>query len=286
MMDNELYEGWFGIPFSVIEQEQINKLREDLIVNDYSTDNSSNNYLSKKRTHKIFIYGTNSSIESEEKSKVNSELEESLINIDNIIIPEKIIEKNKGLITYNGFNDESYNNNKLNMRYIYLNEGKKIELNKEKVEYKWKIKFIKFSKNKNYIGVGLADKDIVIKNKNIFKKSNDNYSNGVFCLLCKYLEDRESNLIFAKLPTKNILDDYIVNFPPFKQGQEITMIYNVSNKKLIFISKKNKMYKMEEVKTMEDNGNFVPCVVFGNPGDVVQISDVEENNEDEKLNWG
>ena len=148
MMDDELYEGWFGIPFKEIEQEQINKLRNDLIENNNNnlSKNSFNTFLNKKRANKIYLYESNSTFdpnnsyenneeEKEDKSKVNSENEETLINIENIIIPENIIENNKG---------------------------------------------------------------IILKNKNIFCNSKDNYYNGVFCLLSKYLEERESNSIFAK----------------------------------------------------------------------------------------
>ena len=227
---NKLYEGWFGIPFKLIEQEQINKLRGDLIQdNDNENNNTFNTFLNKKRANKIYLYESNSTFdpnnsyenneeEKEEKSKINSENEESSINIENITIPENIIEDNKGIITYNGLFDHS---KKINIHYIYLNTDKEINMNKRETVYKWKIKFIKFSNKKNYIGIGLAEKDIVLKNKNIFINSKENFYNGVFCLLCKYLEDRNSNSIFAKHPKKDMLDDYIVNFPPFKQGQEI-----------------------------------------------------------------
>ena len=123
------------------------------------------------------------------KSKSNSENQESLINIDNIIIPENIIEKNnKGIITYKGLNDPE---KKINVHYIYLSTEKEINNKNEKEEkivYKWKIKFIKFSDKKNYIGIGLAEKDIVLKNKNIF------FNSLVLLLFISFRKFKLSNL--------------------------------------------------------------------------------------------
>ena len=66
-----------------------------------------------------------------------------------------------------------------------------------------------------------------------------------------------------------MLDDNIVNFSPFKPGQEITLIYSSFHKKLL-----------------ENDGKFYPCVVFCYPGDSIEISEIKQEEENDKINWG
>jgi len=132
----------------------------------------------------------------------------------------------------------------------------------------------------------LADKNVVINNKNKFFSKDENFYNGVFCLYSIYKPERCANQILPWHPSNSMLNNYIVNFPPFEVGQEVNMIYNTIYKSLIFTSKyKNKKncvtYKMQNVVSVGSMGmtTLTPCIIFYYPGDKVQISDLQVKNQ-------
>ena len=86
-------------------------------------------------------------------------------------------------------------------------------------------KIYKICKKNKFIGIGLADKNIVIKNNYEFINSEENIYTGVYCLYSKFDVDRKKNNIFAYNPKDDTFNGYIVNFPHFKQGHEVMMIY-------------------------------------------------------------
>ena len=43
---------------------------------------------------------------------------------------------------------------------------------------------------------------------------------------------------------------------------------------------------MDEVKTLENDGKFYPCVVFCYPGDSIEICEIKQEEENDKINWG
>ena len=162
---------------------------------------------------------------------------------------------------------------------IYLRTQNDFNSDIEGNEYKWTVKILN---DTHFIGVGLADKNVVINNKNKFFSKNKEFYNGVFCLYSIYQPERNGNQIHPWHPRHDILNKYVVNFPPFSIGQKITMIYNTIYKSLIFVAKyKNKKnlntYRMKDVVSVGSIGRttLTPCIIFYYPGDEVQISKIE-----------
>lgn len=182
-------------------------------------------------------------------------------------------EKGTGIVRFNGINKED----NYMKYYIYLREKNDIDLYiNEKKRYEWKVSILCDS---YLIGIGLADKKIVKKNKNIFLSEDENFYNGVYCMLSTY--NKECNIKEIRpwhSDDKNIVN-HVANFPQFKKGRTINIIYDNANNTLEFNSKKYS-YKMVNVSSKNNYGNenekkvLSPCVVFYYSGDEVMFTDV------------
>ena len=182
-------------------------------------------------------------------------------------------EKGTGIVRFNGINNED----NYMKYYIYLREKNDIDLYiNEKKRYEWKVSILCDS---YLIGIGLADKKIVKKNKNIFLSEDENFYNGVYCMLSTY--NKECNIKEIRpwhSDDKNIVN-HVANFPQFKKGRTINIIYDNANNTLEFNSKKYS-YKMVNVSSKNNYGNenekkvLSPCVVFYYSGDEVMFTDV------------
>ena len=110
----------------------------------------------------------------------------------NVISPFPYEENNQnGIIKFIGVNNIIQNNeNNYDKYFIHPREKYDFEpsINDKKI-YEWKVTLLCDS---YLIGVGLADKNIVIKNKNKFLSDNENFNNGVFCIINTY--NKEFNI--------------------------------------------------------------------------------------------
>lgn len=202
-------------------------------------------------------------------------------NNSNAYFPFPYDDKNEiGIVKYYGANNtlcdnSDNNNNNYSKYYIYLREKNDFEyLINDKKNYEWKVTILCDS---YLIGVGLADKNIVLKNNHIFLNDDEQFYNGVFCILNTY--NKEFNMKEMRpwhCDDKN-LANLVANFPYFKKGRIINIIYNSNNKTLEFNSKKNK-YIMNNVFPKEErNGHKIltPCIVFYYSGNEVQFSQLK-----------
>ena len=140
---------------------------------------------------------------------------------------------------------------------------------------------MKNSISDKFIGIGLADKNAVINNNNEFINLDNDAFIGVYFLYSKFDVDRKKNSIYAYNPKDKSFNGYIVNFPHFKQGQEIQIVYDTFEKVLSFIpdikNRNSRIYKMQDVIFARlENITLTPCIVFYYPGDVIEISKLEE----------
>ena len=198
-------------------------------------------------------------------------------NNSNINFPFPYDDKNaNGIVKYYGANsflcdNSDNNNNNYSKYYIYLREKNDFEFSiNDKKNYEWKVTILCDS---YLIGVGLADKNIVKKNNHVFLSDDEQFNNGVFCILNTY--NKEFNMKEMRpwhCDDKN-LTNLVANFPNFKKGRVINIIYNSNNKTLEFISKKNK-YIMNNVFPKGNNEHKIltPCIVFFYSGNEVQFS--------------
>lgn len=197
----------------------------------------------------------------------------------NVISPFPYEENNQnGIVKFIGVNNIIQNNeNNYDKYFIYLREKYDFEpsINDKKI-YEWKVTLLCDS---YLIGVGLADKNIVIKNKNKFLSDNENFNNGVFCIINTY--NKEFNIKQLRpwhCDDKNLVN-HVANFPAFKKGRIITMTYNTNNQILEFKAK-NVTYKMMKVFPTQNNRQNIltPCIVFYYSNDEVQFSSLSINN--------
>ena len=296
-MDSESYEGWFGTPVkdktleekkseesNSISEQQNNSINQ--VINE--TEKDTKNFLGNKRVNNDSFEEEKYNNESEDKEeKPTGIFNNEIVNInygessdieEDITTKKNVIEEeDEGKVKFKGF--LSVTKKRYLREYVYLRTQNDFNLVSEKREYKWKIKFIKFSKKHKSIGIGLADKNVVIQNNNKFLDSENNTYNGVYCLYSKYDVDRKKDNIYAYNSKDNTFRGYIVNFPHFEQGQEIMMVYNSYTRILSFIPNKkvNKIYNMQGVMDEDSCTVATPCVVFYYPGDVIEISELEEN---------
>ena len=197
----------------------------------------------------------------------------------NVISPFPYEENNQnGIVKFIGVNNIIQNNeNNYDKYFIYLREKYDFEpsINDKKI-YEWKVTLLCDS---YLIGVGLADKNIVIKNKNKFLSDNENFNNGVFCIINTY--NKEFNIKQLRpwhCDDKNLVN-HVANFPAFKKGRIITMTFNTNNQILEFKAK-NVTYKMMKVFPTQNNRQNIltPCIVFYYSNDEVQFSSLSINN--------
>ena len=125
--------------------------------------------------------------------------------------------------------------------------------------------------NSKLIGIGLADKNIVLNNFNKFFSDDANFSNGVFGLISTFNMINNKNEIHPwNCKDKNLVN-YVATFPEFKKGREIKIKYDVNNQSLVFISKK-RCYKMEKVTPLNKK-ILTPCAIFYYSGDEIKFSE-------------
>ena len=147
------------------------------------------------------------------------------------------------------------------------------------MEFIWSVIF---TRDTNFIGIGLADKYIVNQNHNkLIKEENSN--SGIYCLYSLFKRERKGKVIYKIEPSDSLLNNkYAVNFTTFELNKEITLIYNTVKQTLLFEYKfiKNKKehkkeYTFSPVKTKFDaptKNILTPCVIFYYPEDTIYMS--------------
>ena len=217
--------------------------------------------------------------ENEDEQYENLNWQENNNNIIN--------ENEKGKIIFNGSQ-----NSKTFPHYIYLKNDFSFNISLKNKIYSWKIKFLSTS---NLIGVGLAYKDIVIKNENKFlDENNTEFINGVFALFQTYNPQIKKYCIRPWNCLDKKLINYVANFPSFKKGKEIIIKYN-TNKERIEFKIKNSVHIMGGIKlvgknNINNNMILTPCIIFYKPGDEILFSEfnvddiVQDNSEDNEDN--
>ena len=309
-MDSKDYEDWFGIPLEKKEEEE--ELEEGEIKDNSIKDIKENNF-NNKNIHKSFLSKKRKNVNPFEENDKNNN--DNIINIKDLkgentqnneekIKKEKIPENNnnelnkhyssnnkyhhiidelnnngKTIIKFNGLSSNNINPQIPNLKhYVFLRTQNDFNSESENMEFKWKITF---TCNYGYIGIGVADKHVVNQNKHLFYSKDKNFYNGTFCLYTVFNRDKNSNVIYQWHPNDPNLNRYAVNFVPFKQNQEITLVYNTCHKTLIFYAKiKNKKYQTFKMINVRSKGPvprtiLTPCVVFFYPNDTIQISKLE-----------
>ena len=202
-------------------------------------------------------------------NKINL-LNDNIYNISYNIVSQKSIyeEGCNGVVKFNGILRQT----KGYKHFIYLRTQNEFDPTINGKVYQWKVRILSDS---NLIGVGLADKNLVLANKNSFLKDENTLSNGVFGLISTYNKKLNKKDIRPWHSDNKNLVNYVATFPEFKKGREITIIYNSSIQNLEFLSK-NISYKMEKVIPMysKRDSMLTPCAIFYYADDKVQFSEL------------
>lgn len=196
-----------------------------------------------------------------------SEEDQGEINmIKNNIMIKSYDENYDGCVKFKGTHREA-NEYK---HFIYLREEYDIDTTIKGKIYEWNIIFLCDSK---LIGIGLADKNVVLNNDNKFLSDDVNFCNGVFGLINTYNMINNKNEIHPWNCTDKNLANYVATFPEFKKGREIKIKYNVNSQSLEFLGKK-RVYKMEKIAPLNKNKNILtPCVIFYYCGDEIKFGE-------------
>jgi len=186
-------------------------------------------------------------------------------------------DRNKdGIVKFNGIKNK-FGLSEYKLKHcIYLRTQNDFNYENDGKIYTWKIKILSSSK---FLGVGLADKYIVIQNKFKFFSKEKDFYNGVFCLYSLYKQEKKEYKIYPWHPGNIKLNDNEINFPYFTKGLEIIISYDSLKKSLEFLTGNiiKKVYKMENVISQGGN-TFTPCIIFFYPGDEIQISKLLSKN--------
>ena len=195
---------------------------------------------------------------------------EDISHINNIVTEDE-----KGVIKFNGYK----NNNKPYPHYIFLKDSYSFDISPKNKIYWWKIHFLSTS---NLIGIGLAYKNIVLKNGNKFLDDVNNFNNGVFALIQTYNPKIKKHCIRPWNCQDKTLVNHVAEFPSFKKGKEILIKYDTNKERIEFKIKKN-IHIMGGIKLNGmDNKIMTPCAIFYYEGDEVEFS--EFTTEDENIN--
>ena len=202
----------------------------------------------------------------------NSNNGNAIFNISCNIVSHKnpYDDKNEdGYVRFFGINNNIINQDNGNYKhYIYLREQNDFDPSISGKIYQWKVNILCDS---YLIGVGLADKNIVLENKNKFLSNDDKFNNGVFCLINTYNKNFNVKEIRPwNCDDKNAVN-YVAVFPYFKKGREVTMEYDTDNMSLEFKIKKNS-YSMKNIVIKGGKNIFTPCAIFYYSGDEIQFS--------------
>ena len=287
MMNSEEYADWFGIPSNkenkYNEGQKSDKNKKHII--------SLKELINKKRKPENEAHLDNRNIEKEIKFKNNNNFERKKFEFydkseidrynenkiddynstNNSLYKE---EKNKTLIKFNGIKNKFNPNQNILKHSIYLRTYNDFNPELENKIFCWKIKILC---NTKFIGVGLADKYVVIKNSFKFFSYQKSFYNGVFCLYTIYDTKINKKITYAWHPGNKSLNDEPINFPPFEEGMEITLKYLTNSSSLVFTLNNNENetnFFMKNVKTLGNKGRNIltPCIIFFYPNDTVQIS--------------
>ena len=196
----------------------------------------------------------------------------AIYNISYNIVSRKISydDKNEnGYVRFFGKYTHINNQDKgIYKHYIYLREQNDFDPSINGKIYQWKVNILVDS---YLIGVGLADKNIVLENKNQFLSDDDKFNNGVFCLINTYNKNFNVKEIRPwNCDDKNAVN-YVAGFPYFKKGREVIMEYDTDKLSLEFKIKKNS-YVMNNVVPKSEKNIFTPCAIFYYSGDEIQFS--------------
>ena len=265
-----------------VNVNDFNKINKDIIknMNHIQQSNSLKEWYQKINLMPEELYNntnSNNNINNNYELSLDEELNWSE---DNNKINNKVIESDSGVITFNGSNNK--NNNNSFPHYIYLKNSFSFDISSKSKIYSWKIKFLTTS---NLLGVGLAYKNIVIKNNNKFlnEENDNNFSNGIFALIQTYNPLNKKHCIRPwNCQDKNLVN-HVAEFPTFKKGKIISVKYD-SNKERIEFKMKRSVHIMGGVKlnhsndindsnSMDNNKIMTPCVVFCQTGDQVIFFD-------------
>ena len=202
----------------------------------------------------------------------NSNNGNAIFNISCNIVSHKnpYDDKNEdGYVRFFGINNNIINQDNGNYKhYIYLREQNDFDPSISGKIYQWKVNILCDS---YLIGVGLADKNIVLENRNKFLSNDDKFNNGVFCLINTYNKNFNVKEIRPwNCDDKNAVN-YVAVFPYFKKGREVTMEYDTDNMSLEFKIKKNS-YSMKNIVIKGGKNIFTPCAIFYYSGDEIQFS--------------
>ena len=178
------------------------------------------------------------------------------------------------IVKFNGIKNKFDPYNNILKHCIYLRTFNDFNSGMEKKIFSWKVKILCDTK---FIGIGLADKHIVIKNDFRFFSLRKSFYNGVFCLYTLFETKINKSKVYAWHPGNTSLNDNEILFPAFKNGMIITLIYKSSSKTLEFKvnnENNNTSFTMEDVKIKENHGRniFTPCIIFFYPNEQIQIS--------------
>ena len=222
------------------------------------------------------------------KEEESEKSEEEIINLNESSEEEKefIVTKLKKdkptIIKFKGINKD--NVKKVNSDgYVYLRIQNEFDTTKQNMEYNWKLKFRKISKkNKFAIGIGLAEEQFKTNHKK-FINLNNGKINGIYLLYSKFDQKKQKFCVYHNNSNDSIYDKCIGNFPNFSKGQEISMSYNSFKNELSFHSDRKVKtevpdYKMQILTNPKsENKKLVPCVIFYNSGDKIEITKIEIN---------
>ena len=249
---------------------EIKKIIKKGDITDKTEFNTNNNY------NKIINDNSDKSINNgnfyscENSSQKNLNKNNNNINQLNISRDSKDSNTSKKMHTYDDRNKDG------TVKCIYLRTQNDFNYENDGKIYTWKVKILSSSK---FLGVGLADKYIVIQNKFRFFSKEKDFYNGVFCLYSLYKQEKKEYKIYPWHPGNIKLNDNEINFPYFTKGLEIIISYDSLKKTLEFLTGNiiKKVYKMENVISQGGN-TFTPCLIFFYPGDKMQISKLLSKN--------
>ena len=312
MQNIDDFEDWFGIPLKEVKSETSDK--DDKNNNDSSSDKNKQSEIEDKKPKKesqcknhhiksLINKKRNSSnpidtnisknkIYQEDRNNINklNKQNNSNIynnNINNNIFEDSLVNKDEthkylvyeeqiktGIVKFNGLKNKFDQNDKRLKHCIFLKTYNDFNSGVENKKYSWTVKLLCDSK---FIGIGLADKYVVVKNNYKFFSNKKSFYNGVFCLYSIYDSQIKKNKIYAWHPGNTSLNDKEIIFPPFKKEMIISMVYETKSFKLEFSTNdgnKNASFEMDKVNTLGEYGRNIltPCIIFFYPNDQVQIS--------------
>jgi len=219
----------------VIQQRKRGKKPKNLNTNNNNT--STNNNISSAK----LSFNPGARVTRSQEQEVNTQKEDMILDM---------VSSSKG-ITINSNTAICSANSKNEHRCVFAN----IILND--TEKKWQVKVVNL---KNWLGVGVSLKEVVICNKFKFVYSNPLFNHGTYMI--------SSNGISWNSNNQKENNTKIKNFPGIKVGDVITLTYNARKSELEFTIGDFE-YVMHDVVSIR--AFLVPTVVFLSIGDEVTL---------------